>query len=397
MNSPGAAVFSDVQSVSASGLRLRIELSKPSGDLTTRLALGYACPVPLGFPVDPAGVDLMVGSGPYYISSFTPDSLIVFSKNPYYNGTRPQHADQVIVKTGGDLNSDIAAVESGAADILGIEIPSELRADLVQRYGVNTGQLIRIGGTATVALVLNTTSGLFTNNAPLRQAINFALDRSEIVAQTPSGTLSHVPTDQIMPRTVPGWRDYHLYPLGGPDLVRARQLAQGNLRSGRAVLYTTTDPTFAAIAQVVASNLSAIGLDVEVKTIAVATLDAEAGIPGQPYDMILAEFPLNYPDPDDALVRLLGGANAHMQSGNQNFAYFDKSFYNQQMAAADRLTGLARLQAFSRLDAEIMRNEAPWAPLYEDSHWLLVSKRVGCLKNQPIYVRDIAAMCVQSG
>jgi ABC-type transport system substrate-binding protein len=179
--------------------------------------------------------------------------------------------------------------------------------------------------------------------------------------------------------------------------VRARQLAQGNLRSGRAVLYTTTDPTFAAIAQVVASNLSAIGLDVEVKTIAVATLDAEAGIPGQPYDMILAEFPLNYPDPDDALVRLLGGANARMQSGNQNFAYFDKSFYNQQMAAADRLTGLARLQAFSRLDAEIMRNEAPWAPLYEDSHWLLVSKRVGCLKNQPIYVRDIAAMCVQSG
>jgi len=68
MGSSRAELVSDVMRVTPSGLRLRIELRRPSGDLTTRLALRYACPVPPGFPVDPAGVDLTgVGSGAYNI------------------------------------------------------------------------------------------------------------------------------------------------------------------------------------------------------------------------------------------------------------------------------------------------------------------------------------------
>jgi ABC-type oligopeptide transport system substrate-binding subunit len=110
--------------------------------------------------------------------------------------------------------------------------------------------------------------------------------------------------------------------------------------------------------------------------------------------MLLAGFPLDYPDPADALVRLLGGANARKPSGNDNYAYFDEPAYNKRMAEADRLSGAARMRAFSKLDADIMRNEAPWAPIYEDSKWLLVSSRVGCLKTQPVFVRDLGAMCL---
>jgi peptide/nickel transport system substrate-binding protein len=398
MNSPGASLFADVQSVSARGLQLRIQLSRPSGDLTMRLALDYACPVPLGFPIDPAGVNLTgVGSGPYYISAFTPESVIVLRRNRYYQGTRPHHPDQVVVNIGGDLNSDIAAVESGQADVLMVEIPSELRPGLAQLYGVNQGQLIRVEGDHEAVLVLNTSGALFKDNVPLRQAVNFALDRAGIIAQIDGGQISDVATDQIMPHQIPGWTDYNLYPLAGPDLARAQQLAQGNLRGGHAVLYTIPGPWLPDVAQVIASNLSAIGLDVQVTIIAPAVLDAKAGIPGEPYDMLLQGFGLDYPDPDDALVRLLGGANARKPAGNENFAYFDDPAYNQRMAAADRLTGAARLQAFSRLDADIMRNEAPWAPLFEESHWVLYSKRVGCLKNQPVILRDFGAMCVPPG
>jgi ABC-type transport system substrate-binding protein len=202
-----------------------------------------------------------------------------------------------------------------------------------------------------------------------------------------------VATDQIMPHQVLGWRDYHLYPLAGPDLARARQLAQGNLRSGKAVLYTI--PGYPDIAQVIVNDLRAIGLDVQVRVMAVATLNAKAGVPGEPYDMLLAGFPLAYPDPAQGLVLQLGGQNARKPSENDNFAYFDEPAYNQRMAAADRLTGAARLRAFSKLDAEIMRNEAPWAPLFEESSWLLVSRRVGCLKAQPVFVGDLGAMCVR--
>jgi ABC-type transport system substrate-binding protein len=322
--------------------------------------------------------------------------VIVFSRNRYYRGSRPRHINQVVVRMGGDITGDIAAVESGQADVLGVEIPGELLTGLAQRYGVNQGQLIRISGTATVALVLNTSSALFKDNAPLRRAVNFALDRSEIVAQSSGGPLSSTPTDQIMPPWIPGWHDYKLYPLAGPDLTLALRLARGNLRSGEAVLYTIPDGGFPDMAQVIVSNLHAIGLDVRVKVMAVATLNAKASVPGEPYDMLLAGFPLDYPDPADALVRLLAGENASKPAGNDNYAYFDEPAYNQRMAAADRLSGAARLRAFSKLDADIMRNEAPWAPISEASKWLLVSRRVGCLTTQPVFVRDLGAMCVRN-
>ncbi len=395
MGSPGARLFSDIKRVSANGLRLRIELSKPSGDLSMRLALPVACPVPLGFPIDPAGVNLTVGSGPYYIARFVPDTEIVLRRNRYYRGTRPHHVTSVDVTMGGDVNTDIKAVEDGRADVLYVEIPSELRSGLAGRYGVNRRQLFRIRGWDTGALVLNTSRPLFKDNVPLRKAVNFALDRAEIVRQTPSGSLSRTPTDQVMPSRIPGWRDYDLYPVAGPDLTRARQLAQGNLRGGKAILWTIPGSIFPDEAQVIASNLRAIGLDVQVQVMAVDVLNAKAGIPGAPYDMILAGFSLAYPDPAQGLVLQLGGDNARKPVGNDNFAYFDQPAYNRRMAAADRLTGSARFQAFSKLDADIMRNQAPWAPLYETSAWLLVSNRVDCLRAQPVFVRDFAAMCLQ--
>jgi peptide/nickel transport system substrate-binding protein len=399
MASPGAILFSDVKSVSASGRRLRIELTRPSGDLLTRLTLPFACPVPLGFPVDPAGVTLLVGSGPYSIARYVPDSVLVLKRNRYYQGSRPHHVDSVVVTFSGDIGADIKGVEDGRADVLWFPIPSELRAGLAQRYGINKSQLFRLRGLYTGALVLNTSGALFSDNVALRRAVNYAVDRPGIVRAIPSGLLSRTPTDQVMPRWIPGWRDYRLYPLAGPDLVRARRLAQGNLRGGKAILWTTPPaagfPPGPEVPQVVVSNLQAIGLDVQVVVMAPAVITAKAGIPGARYDMILTEWQLSYPDPVSALVRFLDGKYARKPAGNTNLAYFGELAYDRRMAAADRLTGSARFRAFSRLEAEIMRDQAPWAPLYEQSWWFLASTRVGCLRVQPAVGWDFAAMCLR--
>jgi len=395
MQSEGALVFSDVKQVGASGRHLRIQLKAPSGDLETRLAMPFACPVPVGFPVDPAGVDLMVGSGPYYIARHVPDKVLVLERNRYYGGRRPHRVDRVEISIGGDLEDDIKAVEAGEADVLGIEMRRDVRDALAQRYGINKRQFFRLRGSATGALVLNTSRPLFRDNVALRQAVNLAVDRAEIVRRSGASSLWFTATDQIVPRWVPGWRDYRIYPLAVPNPARARKLAQGHLRGGKAILYTTTGPGFSDQANVIVRNLRGIGLDVSVKVMAVEVINAKAGIPGEPYDMILADFPPTYPDPASMLVRLLSGENARKASGNDNFAYFDEAVYNRRLAAANRLRGPARLRAFSRLGADIMRNQAPWAPLFETANTLLLSKRVGCLKLHPVFVRDYAAMCLR--
>ena len=395
MRSEGAALFSDVKRVSPRGRQLRIELSKPGGDLPMRLALAYACPVPLGFPVDPAGVPLMLASGPYRIASYEPGRQLILERNRYYHGSRTHRVDRVVLNTiGGDFEGNIRAVEEGQADIFGGVLPFELQEPLVRRHGVNRSRLFRIRGIVVYYLALNTSRSLFHGNVALRKAVNLALNRREIVKL--GWPLSHKPTDQIVPTWPPGWVDHNLYPLAGPNLKRARSLATGNLRGGKAVLFAAQVPPFLVDqANAIARQLGQIGLEVTVMPLAPAVLEARAGSPGAPYDMALTRYFMQYPDPARVIVRHLAGENARGTAGNTNFAYFDSARYNRRMAAADRLTGRERLRAFSRLDASIMRHAAPWAPLYEGSQWLFVSKRVDCVKLHPVFRIDLAAVCLR--
>jgi peptide/nickel transport system substrate-binding protein len=393
MGSLGANVFSDVRRVSARGDRLRIVLRQPAGDLPTRLALPFACPVPLGFPIDPTGVPLMVGSGPYYLSRPASNEL-VYERNRYYRGNLPRRADKIVINFGGNLDDNIRAIENGQADVLLAEIPGDVRKLLAQRYGVDRRQLFRRRGIYTTALVLNTSSPLFRSNVPLRKAVNLALDRPAVIAQTLGGPLSNTPTDQIVPSESPGWIDHDLYPLAGPDLAEARRLAAGHLRGGAAVLYAPADRLRPAMAAVIADNLGKIGLKVEVKKFAAAVMMAKVETRGEPFDMVLGNWgddllgpslpdlepPLLYSDPANMIVRYLGGENARKPSGSANVAYFDLPAYNRRMVAAARLSGPARFRAFSQLDADIMRNQAPWAPIAEGSSWRFVSMRVGCVR-----------------
>ena len=394
MRSYGASVFSDLKRVSVNGRRLRIELRKPSGDLTMRMALPFACPVPLGFPVDPAGVPLMVGSGPYRLARYETGRLLVLERNRYYRGLRPRRVVRVVLTIGGDIDANIRAVAQGRAEVLATELPSEIRVDLGRSYGVNKRQYFEIPGTAIRSVVLNTSRPLFRGNAALRKAVNLALDRAAIMRAgvTPA---SYKPTDQILTRWMPRWVDQRLYPLTGPNLQVARRLAKGNLRGGKAVLYTSVARDSLDQAEVIVRNLREIGLEVEVRSFSNAVMNARLGTPGEPYDMDLGAFPLDYPDPANVIVRFLSGENARKPADNSNYAYFDVPAYNRRMDAADRLAGSARSAAFSRLEADIMRNEAPWAPLYEGSSSLFLSKRLGCLKVHPVFRLDVAAMCLR--
>ena len=390
----GAFLFSDVKRITSRGRRVRVELTRPAGDLPMRMTLPYACPVPLGFPVNAAGVTLTAGSGPYRIARVTPGKEFVLTRNRYYRGHRPHVLSAIDVTIGDTLQGSIRAVESGQADVLGTDLPPELRGGLVRRFGINKRQLFRWSGTFFYPLVLNTSGPLFRNNVALRRAVNLAVDRTEIRQQRPDARIATRATDQILPSSLPGWTDRRLYPMK-PNLARAGKLAKGHLRSGKATLYVFNVPWLVDQARVVDADLGKIGLEVTVKPLAMGPLLARAGTRGEPFDMLLTGYNVEYPDPADVIIRLLAGAHASRPTGNTNFAYFKHSAYDRRMAAANRLTGVARMRAFSKLDADLMRNQAPWAPLIEGSTWILLSRRVGCFKPHPVYLVDLPAVCIR--
>ena len=69
----------------------------------------------------------------------------------------------------------------------------------------------------------------------LRQAVNFAVDRKALLRER--GPLAGTLTDQYLPPFLPGFKNERIYPLKAPDVKKAKQLAKGHTRSGKAVLY----------------------------------------------------------------------------------------------------------------------------------------------------------------
>ena len=65
-------------------------------------------------------------------------------------------------------------------------------------------------------------------------------------------------------------------------MAKARALAKGNLRSGKAVLYTIDHPCDVARAQILQRNLKAIGLELEIKQFPVTLYFDKIGTPGEP-------------------------------------------------------------------------------------------------------------------
>jgi peptide/nickel transport system substrate-binding protein len=395
MQSPAAAFFSDVTRMSATGRTLRIGLKEANGDLLTRLALPFSCPVPVSFPAEPGGVDLMLGSGPYYVASRVRGRQIVLERNRFYRGTQPHRAHRVVVTVGGTRESNIAAVEQGRADYAQPGVPAPLLPDLVRRYGINKRQLFRLpGGGLVFYLAFNTQRPLFRKNVPLRRAVNFALDRHEL-ARVTGRPLNWKRTDQLVDPTLPGFVNWRLYPLTGPNLTVARRLARGHLRAGRAVFYTTAGAFFDPLTQVIVYNLERIGLHVEVKAFSRAVQLQKAGTRGEPFDIALGSWMTDYPDPGDVLIPLLAGKNARQPTGNLNLAYFDEPTYNRRFAAAARLVGLPRFRAFERLERDILRTEAPVAPFIGSSGYVLLSKRAGCFAPRPAVTVEYGAICLE--
>ena len=247
--------------VSGKGRVLTLRLTKRIPDFL--VTVEQLCAVPPSLRADPEGARAPLPSpAPYYVAEYVPGERLVLERNRFYRGTRPHHVVRFVADLGADAGSIIDDIASGKFDFSSTINVGDRATELRQRYGVNTSQFFVRPANELRMFVLNTSRPLFRNNPKLRQAVNFAVDRKALTREI--GPLAGTTTDQYLSPSQAGYRNERIYPLKGPDLVRARALAKGHTRSGKAVLYTTTGPVDVGQAQVLQQNLKAIGIDVEI-------------------------------------------------------------------------------------------------------------------------------------
>jgi ABC-type oligopeptide transport system substrate-binding subunit len=181
-----------------------------------------------------------------------------------------------------------------------------------------------------------------------------------------------------------------LFPPAG-DRRKARKIAPD--RGGTAILYTCNFPFCRVQAQIIRSDLAAIGLDVEVREFPTDELFVRVGTKGEPFDIVTGHWGADYADPSDFLNVLL---DQHIRpEGNLNASYYTAPSLARKLARVARVVGEARGRAYAALADDVARTDAPWVAYATGTARDFFSTRMGCQLFQPVYGIDLGALCLR--
>jgi peptide/nickel transport system substrate-binding protein len=397
----GAQAVIDGKATRASGLKaigkytLQIKMTKRAPDLLARLAMPFFQAIPTNLPIVPDGVNAPVHTaGPYYIQKWDRNRQVVVARNRFYRGPRPHNVNSIVIDVGLPLETIKLNIDRGVTDTG--DIPPSAHAELGRRYGVKKGSPGRYfaNPAPTISyLAMNHDRPLFggggLGNLRLKKAINYVIDRQAIMTQR--GAYAGVTNDQYMPPSMRGFKNVSIYPRR-PNISQARSLAQGQTRGGNGVFYCANRAPAPQQCQIVQANLRNIGLNMDIKLFPRAVQFEKAGNKGEPFDLTLEGWHMDYFDPYD-FIFLVDGTTIR-PTNNVNFSYFNSAAFNKKIARAKTLVGVPRYRAFSQLDADIAKNGSPLATYGTPNDRYYVSSRTGCYHYHPVFTWDYASLCL---
>jgi peptide/nickel transport system substrate-binding protein len=385
--------------ITVSGNKLTIKLTHVAPDFLARITMPFFAAIRTDTPINPDGIQAPAkgaSCGPYYVSDWTQKRTATLSRNPFYKGTFPHNPDQIVYNIGIPTASQELRVINGDTDLGGF--PTADAAKIRDQYGVNkphtgTSPSFYVRHQATFwYLNLNREGNLFKGNDTLARAVNYAIDRPQMVRQ--HGALGGVRTSHILPVGFPGYKVGDVYPLSGSNYTFANKLASGHTKGGACDFWTFNTSFGPTVAQVVQYNLSKIGLNCQITPLDRVVETTKAGLRGTQFDVLLNGWGQDYPDPYDFINILLSG-DSILPDNNVNLSYFNEPKWNALMTAASRMQGQARLDAYAKLDHDMMKTAAPIAPYINTNARIFTSKNVGCYVYSQVYGSILGALCVQ--
>jgi peptide/nickel transport system substrate-binding protein len=251
-----------VESVTASDATTVVfDLASPNPSLLGHLASFKA----LGI-FDPAGVadgtinTRPVGTGPFMITDFQPGTRVLLERNPYYWEDGLPYLDAVDIRIIGDETVRRSALITGDID-WAFAVPPQAVAELDARDDV---VIDAVPAGAYYYMGVNMREGPLAD-ARVRQAIAFAINRDNIGMAAEFGNAAI--TQDPIPSTSAWSFDYAPY---GYDPERARALlAEAGYADGFEIeiMPTTFLPETIRAAQVVQSDLAAVGIRTTIRTL----------------------------------------------------------------------------------------------------------------------------------
>jgi peptide/nickel transport system substrate-binding protein len=243
-----------------------VTLSQPHAPLLADLAM-YAYSIVPEKLVKAQGAAFFqhpVGSGPFMVTSFNPDTEVDLARNPHFYGTKPKISKVRVLIVPND-NTRVLELESKKVDV--IENPP---GNLVSEIDKTPGLSVQLFPSTRVDFIQLDEHYAPFKKVLVRQALNYAINRNAIVKLAYQGHA--VPGASFLPYRMEFYDSaIKPYPY---DPAKAKQLlAQAGYPHGfNAFLITVSgDVAGQAEAVVVKSELAAVGINVNIQSYELTT------------------------------------------------------------------------------------------------------------------------------
>ena len=345
--------------------------------------------------------DHAIGSGPFELQSWTHNQKMVLVRNPNYWGPKP-YLEQVVMLV--DVNDQTAYELFQRGDV---QLILDLSPDLYQEAISNpkTAPYYHQEPENWVSFsYLDVTKPPF-NNIYLRQALNYAVDKQQLIKIAVNGR-GYSANDGVLPPGVPGWvnsRDPYPYSLAKAKSLLAKS---GHPKGLSFNFYIPADGVDNAIAAVLQQDWKKIGVNITIKPVSTSIYWTQGASPadGGPqtsYDAGDAGWVQDYPDPSDFMTPLLtatGPANdpAHDVFAGSNEANYNNPKVDQLVNEANVLPPSQDKERYQLYDEAqtIVERDAPWIFEYFNVQDALIAPTVGP-SDINIYLHPIKAMQYQ--
>lgn len=317
-----------------------------------------------------------VGTGPFVFAEWTPDVSVLLAANRTHF-RKPPKIDKLLYRVISDENTRYEEFKNGQLEHT--DIPSG-RMGEVKRDSKLSSLVMQRPAMDMYGYAFNCSKPPFKDNKLLRKAINYAIDKENIIDNILEGKFS------LMKSYVPEgsfyhWADAPGYPY---DAEKAKELlAQAGYPEGKglpAIVMNIDNQEFRyKIAVAVQADLKKIGINVEIDRKDWGTF-LEQIYAGETV-FCQNTWLTDYPDPDNWLFTLLDSSQAGAPG---NISRYSNPEFDKLVREAQHVVDENRRSELYRKAEEIAMEDAPWVLLFVNSPTMLVQPHVKNLKLTPM-------------
>lgn len=355
---------------------VNIELTNPDASILAHLASQYAVilskeyALQLNADENLVQLDLLpVGTGVYQLDSYENNNYVRLKPNKQYWGKKA-HIENMIVDFSTEATGRMAKFLNQTCHVVAFPEPSQLSV-------LKNERLISSKGANLVYLAFNMQREI-GQNLPLRQQIARNINRKRIAEKLFYGTGEVA--DNVLPTALLKEKNPDSYPYQ-PDYQVSGQAVENRekfAKNDRLTLWVIDEkrvynPHPIKMAEMIRSDLSAVGIELDIRQVSRAYLVQQLEKGNADYDLILGGWLANNLDPNSFLEPLLSCNTADTVTNLSNWCNKDFDFWMQTARLSEDRSASNLLYEFSQ---KLLEEQLPILPLVNANRVLVVSNVV---------------------